>query len=57
MQGWRRSRAHLHASEKLVNLRIRHLLSKLGEDVSQFAYSDKAITLLVKNLETANEFL
>ena len=50
-------RSNLGALQELVYLLVRHLLSQLGEHVTQFTRTNEAVSLLVKYLETSNELL
>jgi hypothetical protein len=43
--------------QQLVNLVIRHLLSQLRQDISQFTGSDKSIAGFVKHLESFDELV
>lgn len=45
------------ALQELVHLGIRHLLSKLSQDVSHFTGANEAVTALVKHLEALDEFI
>ena len=46
---------HLDAFEQLVHLVVAELLAEAGQDVSQLAGADKAVAVLVKHLEAADE--
>lgn len=51
------SLAHLDALEQLVYLLVAQLLAQGCKDVSQLAYTDVSVALLVKDLEASNELL
>jgi hypothetical protein len=50
-------RSDLNALEQLVNLLVRHLLTELGEDISQLSSANVAISFLIKDLEPTDELL
>ena len=50
-------RSNLGALQELVYLLVRHLLSQLGEHVTQFTRTNEAVSLLVENLEASDELL
>ena len=50
-------RSNLGALQELVYLLVRHLLSQLGEHVTQFTRTNEAVSLLVEYLKTSNELL
>ena len=50
-------RSDLNALEQLVNLLVRHLLTELGEDISQLSSADVTISFLIKHLETTDKLL
>jgi hypothetical protein len=43
--------------KQLVDLLVAHLLAELGEDISEFASADEAVTGLVEHLEALDEFV
>jgi len=50
-------RSDLDALEQLINLLIRHLLAKLGEDVSQLSSTNVTVSFLIEDLETTDKLL
>ena len=50
-------RADLHALQELINLIVGHLLAQLREHVAEFTCTDDTISILVKDLESADELL
>lgn len=50
-------RSDLNALEQLINLLVCHLLTELREDISQLSSTDVAVSLFIKNLETADKLL
>jgi hypothetical protein len=43
--------------EQLVDLLVAHLLAELGEDISELASADEAVTGLVEHLEALDELV
>lgn len=43
--------------EQLIDLLVAHLLAELGEDISELASADEAVTGLVENLEALDELV
>lgn len=50
-------RSDLNALEQLVNLLVRHLLTELGEDISQFSSTNVTVSFLVEDLESPDKLL
>ena len=50
-------RPDLNALEQLVNLFVRHLLTELGEHVSQLPSTNVTVSFLIKDLKTADKLL
>lgn len=51
------ARSDLNTLEQFIDLLIRHLLTELGEDVSQLSSADVTISFFIEYLETADELL
>ena len=51
------ARSDLNTLEQLIDLLVRHLLTELGEDVSQLPSANVTVSFFIKYLETADELL
>jgi len=51
------TRSDLNTLEQLIDLLVRHLLTELGEDVSQLSSADVTVSFFIKYLETTDELL
>ena len=50
-------RSDLNTFEQLINLLVRHLLTKLGENISQLSSADITVPFLIKDLESTDKLL
>ena len=50
-------RSDLNAFEQLIDLLVRHLLTELGENVSQLSSADITVPFLIEDLETTDKLL
>ena len=50
-------RSDLNTLEQLINLLVRHLLTELGENISQLSSADIAVPFLIEDLETTDKLL
>ena len=50
-------RSDLNTLEQLIDLLVRHLFTKLGEDVSQLSSTNVTVPFLIEDLETTDELL
>ena len=48
---------HGETLQQLINLFIRHFLSQLSKNISQFSSSDEPVSNFIKYLESFNEFI
>jgi len=51
------ARPDLNTFEQLINLLVRHLLTKLGENIPQLSSTDITVPFLIKDLETTDKLL
>lgn len=51
------SRADLDTLQQLIHFLVRHLLSTLGENVSQLSSTNKPVSFLIEDLEPSDELL
>lgn len=50
-------RVNLNTFQQLIHLVIAQFLSQTGQDISQFTCTDESVSILVKHLESSDEFL
>lgn len=50
-------RSNLNSLEQLIDLLVRHLLTELGEDISQFSSTNVTVSFLVEDLESPDKLL
>ena len=50
-------RSDLNTFEQLINLLVCHLLTELGENISQLSSTDITVPFLIKDLESTDKLL